>query len=225
VIAWNGMRSRPTQDQWNARTLALVEDAYLAAPDSRGGSGFNGDAARWQRARRVVVSAIDCDGSFLDLGCANGLLLESVVDWAAQDGHRIQPHGLELSARMAQRARQRLPQWASRIYVGDVTRWQPPQRYDFVRCELVVAPEHQRRALVERCLRELVAPGGRLILCNYGSSREPAAPIVASLQQWGFAVAGSADATENGTVITRVAWLASTARRRQSPGAGTPGSG
>jgi 2-polyprenyl-3-methyl-5-hydroxy-6-metoxy-1,4-benzoquinol methylase len=201
------MPTTPTQDEWNARTVALLEEVYLAAPDSRGGSGFNGDAARWQSARRVIVAAIDRDGSFLDVGCANALLLESVVDWAAEDGHRIQPHGLELSARLAQRARQRLPQWASRIHAGDVTRWQPPQRYDFVRCELDVAPEHQRRDLVQRCLRDLVAPGGRLILCSYGSSRQPAAAIVVPLRQWGFDVAGSAEVTEDATVITRVAWI------------------
>jgi 2-polyprenyl-3-methyl-5-hydroxy-6-metoxy-1,4-benzoquinol methylase len=201
------MRTTPTQDEWNARTVALLEDAYLAAPDSRGGSGFNGDAARWQRARRVIVSAIDRDGSFLDVGCANGLLLESVVEWTAKDGYRVQPHGLELSERLAQRARQRLPHWTSRINVGDVTRWQPPQHYDFVRCEMEVAPEHQRHDLVQRCLRDLVAPDGRLILCNYGSTTEPAAPLVPSLRQWGFEVAGSAEASENGTVITRVAWI------------------
>lgn len=197
----------PTQDEWNARTVALTEDAYLAAPDGRGGSGFHGDAARWQFARRVIVSAIDRHGSFLDVGCANGLLLESVVEWAAQDGYRVEPHGLELSERLAQLARRRLPQWADRIHVGDVTNWQPPQPYDFVRTELEVAPEHQRRDLVQRCLRDLVAPGGRLILCNYGSSREPAAALVAPLRQWGFEVAGSAEVSEHGTVVTRTAWI------------------
>jgi hypothetical protein len=39
-----------------------------------GESGFGGDEARWERARRPIISAIDCDGTFLDVGCANGLL-------------------------------------------------------------------------------------------------------------------------------------------------------
>ncbi|MBA2729415.1 MAG: class I SAM-dependent methyltransferase [Euzebyaceae bacterium] len=201
------METTPTQDEWNARTLALLEDAYLTAPDSRGGSGFTGDAARWQHARRVIVSAIDRDGSFFDVGCANGLLLESVVAWAAEDGHRLEPHGLELSAPLAELARKRLHCSADHLHVGDVTAWRPARRYDFVRTELEVALEHERRDLVQRCLAELLAPGGRLILCSYGSSSEPAAPLVAPLRQWGFDVAGSAEVSEGGTVITRVAWL------------------
>jgi hypothetical protein len=72
-------------DEWRA-----IEAAYLAADDPRGGSGFHGDAERWERLRRPIVTAVDRDGAFLDVGCANGHLLESVVAWAAADGHRIE---------------------------------------------------------------------------------------------------------------------------------------
>lgn len=60
-------------------TRDLLERPYLEAEDPRGGSGFRGDEARWERARRPIVSAIDRDGTFLDVGCANGLLMESVA--------------------------------------------------------------------------------------------------------------------------------------------------
>jgi hypothetical protein len=61
-------------DAYYERTRALLERAYLEAGDPRGGSGFGGDEARWERARRPIVSAIDRDGIFLDVGCANRLL-------------------------------------------------------------------------------------------------------------------------------------------------------
>ena len=64
----------PHDDDYYEKTRALLERAYLEAGDPRGGSGFGGDEARWERARRPIVSAIDCDGTFLDVGCANGLL-------------------------------------------------------------------------------------------------------------------------------------------------------
>ena len=38
-----------------------------------------------ERARRPIVSAIDRDGTFLDVGCANGLLMESLATWAGEE--------------------------------------------------------------------------------------------------------------------------------------------
>lgn len=38
------------------------------------------------------------DGSFLDVGCANGHLLESMVAWCAGRGLRLEPYGIDLSA-------------------------------------------------------------------------------------------------------------------------------
>ena len=84
--------------------LSALEAAYLAADDPRGGSGFRGDADRWERLRRPIVSALNRQGTFLDVGCANGHLLECVVDWAAADGHRIEPFGLDVSATLVARA-------------------------------------------------------------------------------------------------------------------------
>lgn len=58
-----------------------LERSYLAAPDRFGGSGFRGGAARWRANREVILDAVDHAGSFLDVGCANGLLLESIIAW------------------------------------------------------------------------------------------------------------------------------------------------
>jgi 2-polyprenyl-3-methyl-5-hydroxy-6-metoxy-1,4-benzoquinol methylase len=76
----------PRDDEYYEKTGALLERAYLNSEDPRGGSGFRGDEARWERARRPIVQAVDRDGTFLDVGCANGLLMESVTAWAAEDG-------------------------------------------------------------------------------------------------------------------------------------------
>jgi hypothetical protein len=51
------------------------------------------EAADWKHARSLVVDAIDRPGSFLDLGCANGYLVESVLraleEQVASCGHEI----------------------------------------------------------------------------------------------------------------------------------------
>jgi predicted pyridoxine 5'-phosphate oxidase superfamily flavin-nucleotide-binding protein len=156
----------------------IYELHYLADGDLYRGSGHSGDAETWQLGRRPIADAIDRPGAFLDVGCANGLLMESIVRWAR---HPIEPYGLDFAPRLVAEARRRLPQWADRIFVGDALEWQPPRRFDFVRTELVYAPEERRRELVERLLGWL-EPGGRLLVCGYGDD-----DVRAPLREWGFA--------------------------------------
>ena len=203
-------RGAPEDETHDARTRRLLEHAYLEAEVPRGGSGFRGDGARWERARRPIVSAIDRDGSFLDVGCANGLLMESLAVWAAEDGYGIEPYGLDLIWSLAALARKRLPRWADRIHVGSVMSWRPPSRFDFVRTELEYVPEGRRQALLRRLLNEYLSPGGRLIVCSYGSYRRSAPeiePVGEILRGGGYEVAGESEGVDtNGVVITRIAW-------------------
>lgn len=198
------------EDAHYRETQDLLEEAYLGAEDPRGGSGFRGDQVRWERARRPIASAIDRNGIFLDVGCANGLLMESLAAWAGEDGFSIEPYGLDLIPSLAALARERLPHWAERIFVGNVMDWRPPLRFDFVRTELEYVPRHRRPDMVERLLHEYLVPGGRLILCSYGSSRHPepkTEPVAEMLRDWNYEVAGESEATDtNGIPITRVAW-------------------
>lgn len=163
----------------------VYEEGYLASDDPRRQSGFGGDEARWEAARRPIVEAIDRDGSFLDVGCANGYLLESVVRWSAR---RVEPYGLDFSPRLVELAQARLPRWADRIFLGDALEWEPPRRFDFVRTELVYAPAERRRELVERLLDRVVEPGGRLIVCGYGSPRSGLGtdPVRRLVRSFGF---------------------------------------
>jgi SAM-dependent methyltransferase len=200
-------------DEWFERLKALLESKYLAGTNARQQSGFGRDAQDWERYRRPIVDAIHRDGTFLDIGCANGLLMESVAQWAREQGYAIQPYGLDLSDALAALARERLGAWRERIFVGNALSWEPPHPFTFARTELVYVPPSCRRDYVERLLDRVVAPGGRLIVCSYGSTRPEGARaelIVDELDQWGIPYAGVTDAvhSDHGFVITRVVWLA-----------------
>ena len=171
--------------QWFAEMSAIFEAAYVSGDNPRAQSGFGGDETRWEAARRPIAEAIDRDGSFLDIGCASGHLLESLVRWTP---HRIEPYGLDLAPALVELARRRLPQWADRIFLGNALTWESPQRFDFARTELVYVPAERQRQLVERLLADVVAPGGRLILCGYGSPRSGVVPdpVCATVRSWGF---------------------------------------
>src|SRR5262245_42814633 len=118
---------------WHARMSALLVPAYLAGADPRAQSGYTGSEADWQHARSQVAEAIPRSGSFLDVACANGHLMESVVAWCAARGVAVEPYGLEIAPRLAGLARARLPRWADRIFEGNAAEWRPPMRFDVVR--------------------------------------------------------------------------------------------
>jgi SAM-dependent methyltransferase len=195
------------QAAWFAAQTALLEEHYLRADNPRAQSGFSRDEQEWERARRPVALAIHRGGTFLDIGCASGLLMESVARWAAEAGHRVEPHGLDISAKLVALARQRLPAWAEQLHVGNALDWSPPRRFDFVRTELVYVPPHLRRAYVERLLSHAVAEHGRLILCAYKGPRG-VEPLAEELSGWGYTVGGPVEARDaDGSLLTRVFWL------------------
>jgi SAM-dependent methyltransferase len=163
------------------RTLRLLEGAYLEADargDLAGGSGSGGGLVRWERKRRVIANAFDHDGTWLDVGCANGLLMETLTQWAAEKGVRIEPYGLELSARIAEHARERLPLWADRIWTGNVMTWEPLIRFDYVTVIHDCVPESRRADMLRRVMERFLSPHGRLVFSYYrpGKIGEPHRP-------------------------------------------------
>ena len=213
----------PDEQRFFDEEMASCEASYLAGTNPREQSGFHRSERDWERYRRVVTAPVDRDGTFLDIGCASGLLMESVAQWTAEEGRSIEPFGVDISPRLAELARTRLPQWRDRVFTGNALVWHPPFTFDFVRTEMVYVPDHLRRTYVERLLAGVVAPGGCLIVCAYGSSRPEgnrAEPLVDELRAWGVPIAGVHDVVspEHGFVITRAVAV----RRDDLKAAGKP---
>jgi hypothetical protein len=172
-------RSFAGQDDasYYADNVRLLEPAYLRGDTPQGGSGSGATAHGWRRGREMIVDAIDRDGTFLDLGCANGLLMDSVRKWAAERGYAIEPYGVDLAPRLVALARQRLPHWADRIEVGNAISWTPVggRRFTFVHLLEDTVPAKRRRELVEHARAVLVEPGGRVLLSRYRTAPGPGA--------------------------------------------------
>lgn len=172
-------RGEIDEDAWFDTAASVFAETYLAASDDRAQSGFSGDRAAWTALRRPIAKAIDRPGGVLDIGCANGLLMEDLVRWSP---HELEPYGLELAPELAAHARRRLPRWADRIFVGNALTWRPPRRFDFVRTELTYVPRARRGDLLDRLLTDIAAPDGRLIVCQYSSRAEhPRPPALADV--------------------------------------------
>ena len=181
-------RGQLDDDGWHAAMAGLVGPAYLAGTSPWQQSGKSGD---WAASRRPLLLALDRDGSFLDVGCANGYLLETLTAWAAEDGIRLEPYGIDIVPELLDLARSRLPGWADRLVVANARDWRPGRRFHYVRTGLDYVPEPRRPSLLEHLLAHVVASDGRLIVGvqNELVDAEPLADVAAG---WGFQVAGRA---------------------------------
>jgi len=188
--------------RWFVEVASVITPAYLAGNNPRSQSGHSGDETHWEHARSLVVDAISKNGTFLDIGCASGHLMECVQSWARKSGFTVEPYGLEISSELAELARSRLPIWSDRIFVDNALYWNPPMRFDFVRTGLEYVPPVRQRDLVNHLLRNVVAPGGRLIIGAYNEERDETRDeqsremVVASeseVASWGFTIAGRSE--------------------------------
>lgn len=192
------------ETSYYADNLRLLEPAYLAGTTAQQGSGTSSDPARWRARREMIVDGIDRDGTFLDVGCANGLLMESVHRWAAERGLRIEPYGVDIGSGLVDLARRRLPHWSERIEVGNAIDYRPSSgaRFTFVHLLFDLVPPTRRGDLVRHAVEALAEPGGRVLMSQYAAAPGPsAADLLASLR---FRVSGS---SVSGSGFASTGWI------------------
>jgi hypothetical protein len=160
------------ESRWYAAVEEVIGDAYLSSDDPRRQSGKSGNEADWRWSRELILDALPAPDSsaaqrsrlVLDVGAANGYLIESLTRWGAEQGVALECHGLEISERLAALARRRLPEWADRIATGNVMEHEPVRRYDLVHTALDYVPVARRRQAIERLFERFLAPRGRVVL-------------------------------------------------------------
>ncbi len=187
--------------------IRSLESAYLAHDDPILQSGFHGGPERWRAEREPILEAINSDGDLLDVGCANGHLLECLVSWGRERGLSLTPHGVDIGPKLIEAAKLRQPQFAANFYIANAWDWQPPRRFRYVYTLHDCVPQPMLGEYVRRLLDRVVAPGGRLIVGAYGRRSRGEAPLVVAdqLTSYGLAVAGSAMGGD--PPITAFAWV------------------
>lgn len=157
----------PDPNDFFDRVRAILEDTYTSHNEPWRQSGMSGPYERWESLRRPVADCVHRSGSFLDIGCANGYLLECLLAWTAERDQHIDSHGLDISEKLLALARERLTDYANQLYLGNAFNWMPPQRFDFVRTELVYVPDGLEAEYISRLLDVFLKPGGRLLIASY----------------------------------------------------------
>jgi SAM-dependent methyltransferase len=196
---------------WFNDRQARVCSSYLADDTNEyQQSGWRGAPEHWKAARLVILDGVNRDGDFLDIGCANGLLLESLIEWASGRNLYLTPHGIDFVPELVTLAQRRLPEFAAHFRVANAFDWQPARRYTYVHTLLEYVPQEHQQQYLQRLLDDVVDNDGRLIVSSYGDRGGNVRPLDVDfhLQMLGFRTAGCGNGRlDDGWVATRTAWV------------------
>jgi SAM-dependent methyltransferase len=179
-----------TESEWFDIYNEFFTGHYLAADNPRSQSGHGGDEADYRYKRMMILEAINKSGTFLDVGCANGYLMESLQRWLQGSGLTVEVYGLDISEGLLALAKQRLPHWQDRFFLGNALYWAPDEKYDFVYLSgLEYVPEGRKQQLIDHLHNNYVRPGGRFI---YGPATEErdSREVEETFNGWGYTPTG-----------------------------------
>ncbi|HIJ64604.1 MAG TPA: class I SAM-dependent methyltransferase [Candidatus Hydrogenedentes bacterium] len=138
----------------------------------------------------MILEAIHKDGSFLDVGCANGYLIECLERWVDGSGLNVDFYGVDISEELIDFARKRRPERSDRFFVANAVSWTPAGRFDFVHAhEISYAPRHREREFLEHLLADYLNPDGRLIIGPWALGRD-LIDLEERLYAWGYEPTG-----------------------------------
>jgi SAM-dependent methyltransferase len=157
---------------WFAEVRSILETAYKAAETPWGQSGIGSPFEDWTRLRIPICECITRSGTFLDIGCASGFLLECLREWTSKKGIEIVPYGLDYSPIMLQWAQERLPAFKEKLFLGNAWDWQPPCRFDYVNTATEYVPRNLCFPYLQRLLSDFLTEDGTLLVARYRSRNE-----------------------------------------------------
>ena len=102
-------------DEWYEINKEYFTTLYLSQDNPRAQSGHGGDEYHYLFSHLQIIDAIHKNGTFCDIGCANGHLMEMVYKWAGGIGFDLRMFGIDISERLVEFAQDRLPQWRNNL--------------------------------------------------------------------------------------------------------------
>jgi len=194
-----------TAEQYFALAAEETTGYYLSKENPRAQSGHGSDVYWWRHVRSMILEPILTDGTFIDIGCANAHLIESLDLWMQNSGVHVQFYGLEISGELFELARRRLPGFAPRLFHGNALYWTPPFRFDYVYTMILGdIPTELRQQFLKHLLDEYVAPGGKLILGPWNDNG-----LEEEMERIGFRPTGYCEKTFTGRSYRRkrLVWI------------------
>lgn len=157
------------------------------------GCDYQGSLSDWIRNRRFIRSVIHKDGTILDIGCANGFFLLSLMLWSE---YKLSPFGIDIAEGKVSMAKRIFGKYPKRFEVFDgvsdidsLPSESFPDSFDFVYWNVFDSfafgdPGGYGCAFLRKLFRK-VSPGGRFILAFY-DAEEDATEAIRNLAAIGY---------------------------------------
>jgi len=160
-----------TKHEWYELNNKYFTKMYLSSDNPRAQGGHSGDELHYIYSQLPTIEAIYKNGTFCDIGCATGHLMEMLYKWGNAIGFDLQMYGLDFSEEMIEVAKKRLPEWHDRFFVGNAFYWNPEHKFNYI---LVCAqvPADDKRKFYKQLLENYLADGGRMIIAPYWYDNE-----------------------------------------------------
>jgi len=154
-----------SKDEWYEARYTHLTNCYLASDNPRGQSGHGGDEYSYMVRHLPIIECLHKSGTFCDVGCANGHLMEMTHKWAAVIGFDMEMYGVDISEKLVELAQKRLPHWHDNFYVANRYFWKPEIKFDYIHLmEIAGGPEYDERTCFEYYMEHYLADGGRMII-------------------------------------------------------------
>jgi hypothetical protein len=156
------------KDDWYELNKIYFTKLYLSSDNPRGQSGHGGGEQHYMFAHLPILDAVYKNGTFCDVGCANGHLMEMLYKWGTGIGFDLQMFGVDISEGLLELAKTRLPEWRDRFFLGNALYWKPEHKFDYIHTGgLEGVPKDDQIMFFEHLMENYLADGGRMILGPY----------------------------------------------------------
>lgn len=157
------------------RAKELVEGSFLTSSNP---------AKSWERARKFISKSITSDGSILDVGCANGLLLKSLQEWS---GFNLIPYGIDKNEECINTAKKLFEGNEGNFVLGSFFRLKDtypssyPDEFDYIYWGVWV--DYKVEDTILKFLLSHLKVGGKLILGFYPDSSDGEADVIGNIKR------------------------------------------
>ncbi len=198
-----------TEEQWFDIHNKHFTEIYLRTDNPLAQSGHGGNDERYRYTQGMILEALYREGTFIDIGCANGYLVEKLAQWTSTIGYGMRYYGLDISEELLLLAKRRLPALSDNFFPGNALYWTPPRTFDYV-CirELAYVPAKRQKDLFVHLYDDVLSSNGRLILGPL-TELENAPGLIADIGKWGYSPDGYCFKShqDHGELVRRLYWF------------------
>lgn len=161
-----------SEQEWFDNLKEATTQAYLSRNEPWEQCGHGGTKETWTESRIMpLLETLYKSGTFIDIGCAIGYILECLHEWTKDSPIQIEYFGVDICDELIHIARKRMPKFINNFYIGNVDTWIPPEKFDYVRThEINYVPEYKQKDFLNNLYDNYLKPGGRLIIGSYSES-------------------------------------------------------